>query len=271
MIPAKFAPKTLQMKIISYNVNGIRAAISKGLLNWLESAAPDIVCFQEIKATPDQIPVETFESMGYTTYWFPAEKKGYSGVGLISKVKPDQVHYGIGIPEYDQEGRLIRADYGDISVVSVYHPSGTTGDVRQEFKMRWLSDFLDYTLELKKTRPKLVISGDYNICHQAIDIHDPVRNAVNSGFLPEERAWVTTFLNSGFIDSFRYFIKEPHHYSWWSYRVNARQRNLGWRIDYHMVSDPLENQMKRAAILPKAIHSDHCPVLLEIDFNSRTV
>ncbi len=254
------------MKIISYNVNGIRAAIGKGLIEWIKSADADIVCFQEIKAQVDQIPIFEFEALGYQTYWFPAQKKGYSGVGILTRKQPDRVLYGIEHPLYDFEGRFLRLDFGDISVISVYHPSGTTGELRQSFKMEWLDYFLKYTIELLKTRPNLIISGDYNICHQAIDIHDPVRNATNSGFLPEERAWVTTFLNVGFIDSFRYFIKEPHHYSWWSYRVNARERNLGWRIDYHMVSDPLENRMKRAAILPMAKHSDHCPVLLEIDF-----
>lgn len=254
------------MKILSYNVNGIRAAIGKGLLDWIRSTDADIICFQEIKAQVDQIPVLEFEAMGYQTFWHSAEKKGYSGVGIITRRQPDHIVYGIGNEVYDREGRYLRADFGDVSVISVYHPSGTTGDERQSFKMQWLGYFLLHTVELRKTRPNLVISGDYNICHQAIDIHDPVRNVTSSGFLPEEREWVTTFLNSGFIDSFRYFVKEPHHYSWWSYRVNARERNLGWRIDYHMVSDPLESKMKRAAILPMAKHSDHCPVMLEIDF-----
>ncbi len=254
------------MRIISYNVNGIRAAIGKGLLDWLRASSPDIVCFQEIKAQQDQLPLLEFESLGYHHYWFPAVKKGYSGVGILTKREPDKVIYGMGIPAYDEEGRFLQADYGDVSVISVYHPSGTTGDIRQSFKMNWLDDFFNHIHHLKQSRPNLIISGDYNICHQAIDIHDPVRNAVNSGFLPEEREWVTKFLNSGFIDSFRYFTKEPHHYSWWSYRVNARERNLGWRIDYNMVSDPMEKRMQRAAILPLARHSDHCPVLLEIDF-----
>ncbi len=254
------------MKILSYNVNGIRAAIGKGLIDWIRSTDADIICFQEIKAQVDQIPVLEFEAMGYHTFWYPAEKKGYSGVGIIARRQPDHIVYGIGHETYDREGRYLRADFGEVSVISVYHPSGTTGDERQAFKMQWLDFFLHHAVELQKTRPNLIISGDYNICHQSIDIHDPVRNVTSSGFLPEEREWVTTFLNAGFIDSFRYFVKEPHHYSWWSYRVNARERNLGWRIDYHMVSDPLELKMKRAAILPMAKHSDHCPVLLEIDF-----
>ena len=254
------------MKIISYNVNGIRAAIAKGLLDWLKATGPDIVCFQEIKAQPEQIPVLEFELLGYKHYWFPAAKKGYSGVGILTRREPDKVVYGMGHETYDQEGRVLRADYGDVTVLSVYHPSGTTGELRQGFKMKWLDDFLKYTIMLKQSRPNIVISGDFNICHKPVDIHDPIRNATSSGFLPEERQWVTTFLNSGFIDSFRYFVKEPHHYTWWSYRVNARERNLGWRIDYHMVSDSLENKMQRAAILPLARHSDHCPVLLEVDF-----
>jgi exodeoxyribonuclease-3 len=254
------------MKIITYNVNGLRAAIGKGFMEWLQAADPDVVCIQETKAQPDQIPIVEFEALGYHTYWFSAIKKGYSGVAIFSKKEPDTVVYGMGIEKYDNEGRFIRADFGDKSIISVYHPSGTTGELRQDFKMQWLADFQAYILELKKTRPYLVISGDYNICHKPIDIHNPVGNAKNSGFLPEEREWVTGFLNCGFIDSFRYFVKEPHHYTWWSYRAGARSRNLGWRIDYHMVSDELEKKLKRAAILPQAVHSDHCPALLEIEF-----
>ena len=252
-------------RIISYNVNGIRAAIRKGLLDWVQAAGPDILLIQESKAQPDQIPVLDFELMGYRSFWHSAVKKGYSGVGILTKADPDKVVVGMGMEKYDNEGRVIRADYGDTSVVSVYHPSGSSGEERQAFKMQWLEDFYNYVHELKKERPRLVISGDYNICHQPIDIHDPVRNATVSGFLPEEREWVTRFLESGFTDSFRYFNREPHNYSWWSYRANARAKNLGWRIDYNMVSNPLKESMKRALILPEAKHSDHCPVLLDIE------
>jgi exodeoxyribonuclease III len=253
-------------KIISYNVNGIRAALGKNLLDWIKIVDPDIICIQESKAQPDQIPQLDFEMAGYHTYWYSAQKKGYSGVGIITKQVPDQVVYGMNNKKYDDEGRVIRADYGDISVISVYHPSGTSGDLRQGFKYEWLDDFLDYVNELKKTRPNLIIAGDYNICHKAIDIHDPIRNANSSGFLPEERVWLQKFIDSGFIDSFRFFNQDPHQYTWWSYRSNAREKNLGWRIDYLMVSLPLENKLKRALILPEAKHSDHCPALLEIDF-----
>ena len=178
------------MKIITYNVNGLRAALSKGFTQWLEEEQPDVVCLQETKAQPDQIPTLEFEALGYKSYFFSAKKKGYSGVAILTRVGPDHVEYGMGIPAYDDEGRFIRADYGDLSVVSVYHPSGTTGDERQAFKMKWLEDFQHYIGELKKVRPNLISCGDYNICHRPIDIHDPVRNATNSGFLPEEREWI---------------------------------------------------------------------------------
>lgn len=253
------------MKIITYNVNGVRSAIGKGLIPWLMRERPDVLCLQETKAQPGQIPVEEFEALGYHCHWFSAEKKGYSGVGLLSLKKPDHVIYGMANDRYDTEGRLLRADFGDVSVVSVYHPSGTTGEERQNFKYEWLEDFYDYAHDLLETRPKLIISGDYNICHRPIDIHDPVRNARNSGFLPGERAWMEDFINSGFTDSFRHFNKHPHHYTWWSYRAGSRTRNLGWRIDYNMVSPLLKPAMLNAWIQPQTVHSDHCPAVLEID------
>lgn len=251
--------------IITYNLNGIRAAIRKGFLEWLSASSPDIVLLQELKAQENQIPVEEFEQLGYHHYWFPAEKKGYSGVGLLSKEVPDQIHKGIGIEKYDREGRIIRADYGDISVASIYHPSGTN-DERLDFKFQWLKDFHNYINELKKERAFLLLSGDYNICHKSIDIHDPVRNAKVSGFLPEEREWLDGFINSGFVDSFRAFNSEAHNYTWWSYRGRAREKNKGWRIDYHLVSENLKEKLNRAVILNEANHSDHCPVLVNLDF-----
>jgi len=252
------------MVIVTYNVNGIRAAVSKGFIDWLSEVNPDVVCLQETKAQQDQIPILEFKQLGYNSYIFSAERKGYSGVAILTKKQPDNVVYGMNIPAYDKEGRFIRVDYGDLSVVSVYHPSGSSGDERQAFKMQWLNDFQDYVLELKKSRPNLILSGDYNICHKPIDIHDPVRNATSSGFLPEEREWIDGFMKKGFIDTFRVFNTEPHQYTWWSYRANAREKNLGWRIDYHLASMALEPILKRSVILPSAKHSDHCPVLLEI-------
>lgn len=253
------------MKIISFNVNGIRAAISKGLLSWLEVVSPDILCLQEIKATEDQIPLMEIEMLGYHHFWFPAKKKGYSGVAILSKIAPDNVVYGMDNPEYDDEGRFIRADFGNLSVVSVYHPSGTSGDERQDFKMKWLEFFRSYVGELRQTRPSLVLSGDYNICHEAIDIHDPIRNAKSSGFLPEEREWFSNFLNDGYIDSFRYFNKDPHNYSWWSYRFNAKSNNKGWRIDYNIVTEMMRDKMMNASIMPEVNFSDHCPIVLELN------
>ncbi len=252
------------MKIISYNVNGIRAALNKDWIKWLNAVNPDIVCLQETKAQPEQIDTDLFKENGYETYTYSAQKKGYSGVAILTKKTPNHVEYGCGIEKYDYEGRIIRADYDDFSVMSIYFPSGSSGEGRQAYKMEFLADFQAYINELKKEIPNLIISGDYNICHKAIDIHNPVSNKNNSGFLPEEREWVDNFIESGFIDSFRYFNDQPHLYTWWTYRFGARGKNLGWRIDYHMVSKPLESRLKRAAILSEAVHSDHCPILLEI-------
>lgn len=253
------------MKIISYNVNGIRAAINKGLLDWLQSAGPDVLCIQETKARKEQLDLSLFEKAGYPYhYWFSAEKKGYSGVAILSKTQPDHVEYGTGIGYMDAEGRNIRADFNGVSVMSLYLPSGTNIE-RLDHKLQYMADFQDYVDRLKQEKTKLVISGDYNICHRAIDIHDPVRNAKVSGFLPVEREWIDNFINRGFTDSFRHFNQEPHQYSWWSYRANARANNKGWRIDYNMVSQPLQEKLNRAVILPEAKHSDHCPIMVELD------
>lgn len=254
------------MKIITYNVNGIRAAMNKDLVGWLKAANPDVLCLQETKATSDQVDVKAFEALGYHLYWYSAQKKGYSGVAIFSKIKPKHVEYGCGIEKYDFEGRIIRLDFDTCSVMSVYHPSGSSGDERQVFKMQWLTDFQNYIDDLKKKLPNLILCGDYNICHKPIDIHNPKSNANTSGFLPEEREWMEQFIQSGFIDSFRHFNQEPHQYSWWSYRAGSRGKNLGWRIDYNLVANHLEKHLKRAVILPDAMHSDHCPVLLEIEF-----
>lgn len=252
------------MRIVSYNVNGIRAAVLKGLVEWVDEDNADIICLQEIKAHPEQINVGDFENLGYHTFWMPAVKKGYSGVAILSKLTPIHVEYGCGIDCYDTEGRVIRADYSGFSVMSVYMPSGSSGDIRQDFKMKWLEDFNNYIKALRVTYPKLIISGDYNICHQPIDIHDPVRNKNSSGFLPEEREWMTRFLNTGFVDTFRYFDHSSRQYSWWSYRARAREKNLGWRIDYHMATQNMKDNLLGASILSEIKHSDHCPIVLEL-------
>ncbi|GAB4283561.1 MAG: exodeoxyribonuclease III [Marinilabiliales bacterium] len=252
------------MKIYSYNLNGIRAAIGKGFLDWLEKESPDILCIQETKAQEDQIDKIAFEMKGYNQVWHSAVKKGYSGVGILSKQKPDFIKIGMDNPKYDNEGRVIRADFNDISLICVYIPSGTMGGERQDFKMEFLDNFYKYIITLKNQRPNLIVSGDFNICHKEIDINHPERHHKTSGFLPEEREWVTKFLDSGFIDSFRVFNDMPEQYSWWSYRANSREKNLGWRIDYHMVSEELKDRLKNAEILQNVYHSDHCPVVVEI-------
>jgi exodeoxyribonuclease-3 len=252
------------MKIISYNVNGIRAAMNKDFVGWLKSENPDILCLQELKALPEQVETSFFEDLGYHLYWEPAEKKGYSGVAIFTKVKPLHVEYGCGNPLYDSEGRVIRADYENFSVMSVYMPSGTSGDIRQDFKYQWLDFFFEYVKELKKSHPHLIISGDYNIAHKPIDIHNPVSNKNSSGFLPEEREWLTKYIESGFVDSLREFNPQPNAYSWWSYRANSRANNKGWRIDYHMVTEEMKARLTGASIFNQAIHSDHCPILVEI-------
>ena len=253
------------MKIISYNVNGIRAAIKKGFLEWLKAANPDIICIQETKANKEQVHSEGFDLAGYPyQYWFSAQKKGYSGVAIFCKDKPNHIEYGTGIETMDFEGRNLRVDFDNVSVMSMYLPSGTN-QARLDFKFNYMKQIQDYLINLKKEIPKLIVCGDYNICHEAIDIHNPKMKGV-SGFLPEEREWIGNFIDNGFIDSFRHLNKEPHHYSWWSYRANSRSNNKGWRIDYNMVSLPLKDAISRAFILPDAKHSDHCPIGVELQF-----
>ena len=252
------------IKILSYNVNGIRAALNKGFESWLQAANPDVLCLQETKALQEQVDTQVFEKLGYNHFWFSAQKKGYSGVAILTKKEPQFIVYGTGIEQMDFEGRVLRVDYPDVSIISLYLPSGTNTD-RLDYKFQFMDEFQAYIDELKKEVPHLVICGDYNICHQAIDIHDPVRNKTVSGFLPEERAWIDGFIRAGFIDSFRHLNPNPHHYSWWSYRANARANNKGWRIDYALVAERLENKILKSYILPEAKHSDHCPVGVELN------
>ncbi len=254
------------MKLVSYNVNGIRAALNKGLYQWLKEENPDIFCVQEAKAHSDDVDLFSFRELGYEVHWHQAEKKGYSGVAVFTKQKPENVKVGCGIKDYDKEGRIIQLDFSDFKLVNVYIPSGSSGEERQAYKMTWLKDFKDYIDKLRSENPRLVICGDINIAHREIDIHNPVSNKKSSGFLPEERQWLTEFLELGFIDTFRHFNQDPDHYSWWSFRANARNNNKGWRIDYFFAGKKLEQNLKSAAIHPDARHSDHCPISLELQF-----
>jgi len=252
------------MKILSYNVNGIRAALNKGFASWLESANPDVIHIQETKAMEEQVDMQAIHDLGYKSYWHSAEKKGYSGVATFTKTEPKNVVKGIGNPIFDCEGRMLRVDIGDLTLLNSYFPSGTTGGVRQEVKEAYLEEVSKFVKELLPERPNIILSGDYNICHKPIDINNPERNKNTSGFLPNEREWMDSFLEIGFVDSFREFCDEPEKYSWWTYRGNCRARNVGWRIDYHMASLPLQEKLKSAEILVDVIHSDHCPVAVEL-------
>jgi exodeoxyribonuclease-3 len=253
------------MKLVSYNVNGIRAAMTKDLIGWLREANADVVCFQELKATKDQIDEGAFRDLGYEhLYWFSAQKKGYSGTAILSKKEPKNVTFGMGIEKYDNEGRFVMVEYDDFTLICSYFPSGTTGDERQAFKMLYLNDFSKYITTRKQKAKNLLITGDFNICHKPIDINFPKKHETMSGFLPEEREWFDSFVALGFVDTFRMFNQEPNQYTWWSYRSGARAKNLGWRIDYFLCSEEMKDKITSAEIYPSAVHSDHCPISVEI-------
>jgi exodeoxyribonuclease-3 len=253
------------MKILSYNVNGIRAAINKTLLDFIEAGNFDIVCVQETKASREQVDTEGFERLGYHHHWYSAEKKGYSGVATFTRVQPTAVKAGMGVSLYDSEGRILRTDFGDWTLLNCYFPSGTSGEERQGVKMEFLDDFFNWIEKLKKERPQLIVVGDYNIAHTPIDIHNPKGNEKTSGFLPEERAWLTKWFESGFTDAFRFKNPDLIEYSWWSQRFNSRAQNKGWRIDYQSVTQNLADKIVMCRQLIDVVHSDHCPVLMEID------
>jgi exodeoxyribonuclease III len=234
--------------------------MSKGLLDWLQTENPDVLCVQEIKANEADIDTAAFEALGYTCNWFSAQKKGYSGTGIISKIAPTKVILGNGLQQSDFEGRTIQVFFGEILIINTYFPSGSSGDDRQDYKMQFLDEYLIWLKTIIKKNKNVIVVGDYNICHKAIDIHDPVSNKNSSGFLPEERAWMDTFFEAGMVDTFRLKNETPHNYSWWSYRANARANNKGWRIDYISATKNLASQVTQAFILPDAKHSDHCPI-----------
>lgn len=252
------------MKIVSYNINGIRSAIKKGLLDWIVDNDIDIACLQETKAHPGSVPTLLIEAAGYRHYWHSAKRKGYSGVATLSKKEPTQVYRGLGIEKYDVEGRVIRTDFEDLTILNCYFPNGGSGEVRQAFKMEFLDDFYYWVERLREERPNMIVVGDYNIAHQKIDINDPQRNKNTSGFKLEEREWMTRWFESGFIDSFRAAFPDTVSYTWWRTTQFARKTNKGWRLDYQSVAEEMGDRIKNVAHLQEAQHSDHCPVLLEI-------
>ncbi len=252
------------IRVATYNVNGIRSALAKGLIDWIREAQPDVLCLQEIKADENYFDVKPFEEMGYQVRIHPSEKKGYSGVALISRIPFKNVGVGFGNSLYDREGRGIRMDFDSFSILSVYLPSGTSGEERQAFKMSMLEWFLPYIQDVRKEIPRLIVAGDFNICHKPIDIHDPVRNVKSSGFLPEEREWMDRWVSNGMTDTFRYLNPDAKGaYSWWTFRAGARGNNKGWRIDYQFVTDELVPFLSTSSMHSHAVHSDHCPVVTD--------
>lgn len=256
--------KMSKIRLLSWNVNGIRAVLKKGFLAWLSREQPDILCIQETKAHEEQIPAEVRNMEGYFTYFASAERKGYSGVGLFTKLKPKSVQKGFGIKKFDAEGRVIIADYEKFLLFDVYFPNGKISQERLRYKLRFYDAFLKILRRLREKRKKLIICGDVNTAHREIDLARPKENEKVSGFLPEERAWIDSFLSHGFIDTFRILNKEAGHYTWWDFKTRARERNVGWRIDYFYTSSDLRRRLKSAFILSEVMGSDHCPIGIEI-------
>jgi exodeoxyribonuclease-3 len=249
------------MEILSWNVNGIRAAAGKGLITWLKARSPDILCVQESKARREQLSDEIANVDGYESHWhWPTEKKGYSGVGIYTKVKPVSVDTGMGVPEFDAEGRVQTITYNEFTLLNVYFPNGQRDQARLDYKLAFYDAFRAYVLKLRSTGRKLVMVGDYNTAHHEIDLARPKENEGTSGFLPVERKWLDTFIADGNTDTFRMYNTEGGNYTWWDVITRARDRNVGWRIDYIFVSDVLTPQVRNAFILPDITGSDHCPV-----------
>jgi exodeoxyribonuclease-3 len=249
------------VKLISWNVNGLRAVLKKNFLEFLATEKPDVLCLQETKCTPDQ--VEQLWPASYTTFWNCAEKKGYSGTAIFTKERPLKVTPHIGVTEHDNEGRVLTAEYADFFLVNVYVPNSKRELTRLAYRQQWDKDFLAYLKKLEKKKP-VIWCGDLNVAHTEIDLSNPKANAKNHGFTPEERAGFDAVVKAGFVDTFREFEKGGGHYTWWSPMSNARARNIGWRLDYFLISQSLRSQLKRAAILPHVTGSDHCPVVIEM-------
>ncbi|MDY0385998.1 MAG: exodeoxyribonuclease III [Methanolobus sp.] len=253
------------IRIISWNVNGIRAVHKKGFLDWFNEEEPDILCIQETKANRDQLPSELLETDGYHNYFASAQKKGYSGVAFYTKKEPINIKCGFGIEKFDREGRVQIADYGDFVLFNIYFPNGKASAERLAYKMEFYNAFLEYANTLKSKGKKLIICGDVNTAHKEIDLARPKDNEKISGFLPSERAWIDKFLDKGFVDTLRMYNTEPDNYTWWSMRTRARERNVGWRIDYFFASENIAGNIKDAFIMSDVMGSDHCPIGIDLE------
>ncbi|MEZ5360014.1 MAG: exodeoxyribonuclease III [Candidatus Zixiibacteriota bacterium] len=253
------------MRLMSWNINGIRAVDRKNAFDWFFAEQPDVLCVQEIKAVEEQIPERLKDVEGYHTFFNPAARKGYSGVGLYTKIKPKSVQNGFGIDKFDIEGRVQVADFGKFILFNIYYPNGKMSAERLQYKMDFYDAFLDYANDLKGKGKKLIICGDVNTAHKEIDLARPKENEKTSGFLPEERAWIDKFLAAGYIDTLRMFTDAPEQYTWWDYKTRARERNTGWRIDYFFISENLKKKTKAAFIRPELEGSDHCPIGIDVE------
>jgi len=254
------------MKILSWNVNGIRACATKGLVEWMVASEADIICLQETKAKPEQLDRSLLEVPGYRAFWHSAERPGYSGVVTYTRTEPRHVEYGLGDGWEDREGRAIRTDFADFTLFNIYFPNGQRDQERLDYKLAFYDHLLDTAEALRRDGHRLVICGDYNTAHKEIDLANPKENSDRSGFLPVERAWLDKLVDHGYVDTFRAFNPAPEQYTWWTYRFGARRRNIGWRIDYHFVSEDLRPYLRGATIHPEITGSDHCPVGLELAF-----
>lgn len=253
------------IRIASWNVNGIRGALKRGFLDWLAATAPDILCVQETKAAPDQLPPELLEIPGYVTYWHSALRKGYSGVGVFTKEKPEAAKSGLGIERFDAEGRFLQLDFPDFTLMNIYFPNGKASSERLAFKMDFYDAFLDYVEDLRKRRNRIIFVGDVNTAHNEIDLARPKENSKVSGFLPVERAWIDKAISLGYVDTFRHLHPDGVEYSWWDLKSRARERNVGWRIDYVFVTREMLPSVKGAFILADVMGSDHCPVGIDLE------
>ncbi len=252
------------MKLSTWNVNGIRAASRTNLLPWLENENADIVCLQETKASPTQLDGALLHPHSYHSYWHSAQKAGYSGVAVYSKKEPLHVEYGIGVPEIDAEGRVLLLEYPDFTLINAYFPNSQRDHARLGYKISFCEKMLAKCQELRAAGKNLVLCGDFNIAHRAIDLKNPKSNENNAGFLPEERSWMDQFLKTGYVDTFRHFNSDPDHYTWWSYRPGVREKNIGWRLDYFVVNEEFQDRLKSAVHQPQTRGSDHCPVVLQL-------